>query len=151
MKRNILICLMSLGGLPICLQAQNFHIDWSKISGGGGVSTNGQFSLSGTVGQHDAGATMNGGNYSVAGGFWSGISLVQTLGAPQLSIQFSGGNAIISWAADKGSGFSLQEATTLNSPAPWGPSSATLSTNGNTISATVLNSTGFKFFRLRKP
>ena len=151
MNKPLLICLIFCGRLPISLPAQNFHVDWSKISGGGGTSTNGQFSLSGTAGQDDAGATMNGGGYSLAAGFWSFASVVETPGAPLLSIQFSGGNAIISWAADKGSGFNLQEATSLNSPAQWGPSGATLSTNGNTISATVLHSTGLKFFRLQKP
>jgi len=151
MNKYILICIMLVGWLPISLHAQNFHVDWSKISGGGGASTNEQFSLSGTMGQHDAGATMNGGSYSLADGFWSFASVMQTAGAPLLSIRFSGGNAIISWAADKGSGFSLQEAMSLNPPAQWGPSGATLSTNGNTVSATVLNATDFKFFRLQKP
>lgn len=32
-----------------------FTIDWSTIDGGGGTLTGGTFTLSGTIGQHDAG------------------------------------------------------------------------------------------------
>ena len=35
--------------------AQPYSIDWFKIAGGGGTSTGGNYSLSGTIGQHDAG------------------------------------------------------------------------------------------------
>lgn len=38
---------------------------------GGGLSTSGGYALSGTIGQHDAGA-MSGGSYTLAGGFWGG-------------------------------------------------------------------------------
>lgn len=47
-----------------------FEIDWSTIDGGGGTSTGGEFSLSGTVGQPDAG-TMTGGIFELVGGFWA--------------------------------------------------------------------------------
>lgn len=47
-----------------------FVIDWSTIDGGGGTSTGGEFSLSGTAGQPDAG-TLTGGNFELVGGFWA--------------------------------------------------------------------------------
>ena len=40
--------------------AQQYSIDWHKIAGGGGTSTNGQFTLSGTIGQSDAGGASSG-------------------------------------------------------------------------------------------
>jgi len=49
--------------------AQNYSIDWYDI-GGGGTSSGGQYSLSGAIGQPDAGA-MAGGGYSLSGGFLS--------------------------------------------------------------------------------
>ena len=52
------------------LRAQSYTIDWYTIGGGGGASSGGDFTLSGTIGQPDAG-TMSGGNYTLAGGFWS--------------------------------------------------------------------------------
>src|SRR6266478_8244280 len=74
----------------LCLRAlgQQYSVDWYKIAGGGGTSTNGQYSVSGTIGQHDAGGPMTGGNYSLTGGFWSLIATVSTPGAPSLTIQW---------------------------------------------------------------
>ena len=51
---------------------QDFSISWFTIDGGGGTSTGGDFSLSGTIGQHDAGGPMTGGDFSLTGGFWAG-------------------------------------------------------------------------------
>ncbi|MGE0479518.1 MAG: hypothetical protein AB7Q17_03495 [Phycisphaerae bacterium] len=51
--------------------AQPYSIDWYTIDGGGAMNTTGgAFSLSGTIGQHDAGGPMTGGNFSLTGGFW---------------------------------------------------------------------------------
>src|SRR5438477_13062834 len=89
------------------LRAQTYSIDWYKIAGGGGTSTNGQYAVSGTIGQPDAGNTMAGGNYSLTGGFWSLISVVQTPGAPTLYINQAGSAVTISW--QDVSGWSLQQ------------------------------------------
>ncbi len=49
-----------------------FSIPWFTIDGGGGTSSGGGFTLQGTIGQHDAGATMTGGSFSFTGGYWAG-------------------------------------------------------------------------------
>jgi hypothetical protein len=49
----------------------DYDISWHTIDGGGGTSTGGGFSLSGTIGQPDAG-TMTGGEFTLVGGFWAG-------------------------------------------------------------------------------
>ena len=47
-----------------------YKIDWYTIDGGGEMfSTGGDYELSGTIGQADAGE-MSGGAYSLTGGFW---------------------------------------------------------------------------------
>ena len=47
-----------------------FDLSWFTIDGGGVMrSTGGDFELSGTIGQPDAGA-MSGGNFTLNGGFW---------------------------------------------------------------------------------
>ncbi|MCA3004772.1 MAG: hypothetical protein LW650_08755 [Planctomycetaceae bacterium] len=51
--------------------AQPFAISWYTIDGGGGTSTGGGFTLSGTIGQPDAGV-MTGGGFTLQGGFWPG-------------------------------------------------------------------------------
>ena len=91
--------------------AQQYSIDWYKVSGGGGTSTGGTYAVSGTIGQHDAGGPMTGGNYSVTGGFWALISVVQTPGAPTLYITGSGNTVSVYW--QNVSGWSLQQINNL--------------------------------------
>ena len=54
--------------------AQPFSVNWFKVAGGGGTSTGDVFTVSGTFGQHDAGGPMQGGGFSMAGGFWSPLA-----------------------------------------------------------------------------
>jgi hypothetical protein len=49
----------------------DYQIVWSTIDGGGGQSSGGQYVLTGTIGQPDAGYSA-GGNYELLGGFWPG-------------------------------------------------------------------------------
>ncbi len=51
--------------------AQDFDLFWHTVDGGGEMWTvGGDFELSGTIGQPDAGATMTGGDFALTGGFW---------------------------------------------------------------------------------
>jgi hypothetical protein len=53
--------------------SDDFDLYWHTIDGGGGMfSTGGDFELSGTIGQPDAGV-MTGGDLTLAGGFWPGV------------------------------------------------------------------------------
>ena len=129
--------------------AQNYSIDWHTIDGGGGTSTGGMFSVSGTIGQPDAG-TMNGGNYSLAGGFWEIISAIQTPGAPLLTIHFTTGNrAVVSWPSSS-TGFTLQQNANLNTGS-WGTPSEAVTDNGTNKFITLNSPTGNRFYRLFKP
>ena len=49
----------------------DYEMRWSTIDGGGGTSSGGQYSVSGTIAQPDAG-NLAGGQYEVLGGFWPG-------------------------------------------------------------------------------
>ena len=49
----------------------DYQIVWSTIDGGGGRSAGGQYVLTGTIGQPDAGYSASG-NYELLGGFWPG-------------------------------------------------------------------------------
>src|ERR1051326_5211845 len=91
----VVILVVGFSGLRA--SAQSYSIDWSTIDGGGGTSTGGVYSGSGTVGQPDAGK-MSGGNFSLTGGFWSLLSVVQSPGAPLLAITITTTNtAMVSW------------------------------------------------------
>jgi len=49
--------------------AQSYELNWWTVDGGGGTSTGGSYTLSGTIGQPDAGV-LGGGTYTLIGGFW---------------------------------------------------------------------------------
>jgi uncharacterized membrane protein len=81
MSRKILMRLLLLlmttaalawGGLRVVsAQSGTYDLSWNSVDGGGGTSSGTGYSLSGSIGQADAGA-MAGGNYNLAGGFWGG-------------------------------------------------------------------------------
>ena len=77
-------------------QSANYSIPWHTIAGGGGTSSGGNYTVSGTIGQHST-ATMSGGAYSLTGGFWSIIAAIQTPGSPLLTVTLAGKQATISW------------------------------------------------------
>ena len=124
------------------VNAQPYSVNWYKVSGGGGTSTGGTYHVSGTIGQPDAGGPMTGGGYSVTGGFWA-LYAVQTPGAPELTITYSGGNtAVVSWPLSV-TGWTLQTNSNL-STGTWGNYSGSIVNN----SATVTSKVGNLFFRL---
>jgi len=79
--------------------AQSYSLDWFTVDRGGGTSTGGFYSLSGPMGQPNAGATMANGPYSVTGDFWALSPAVQNTGAPTLAIvaPAAPGQTTISW------------------------------------------------------
>src|SRR6516162_1457502 len=129
-------------------QAQQYSIDWFKIAGGGGTSTNGQYAISGTIGQHDAGGPMTGGSYSLTGGFWALLSVVQTPGAPTLYVTHSGSTVTVFW--QNVSGWSLEQNTSLTLPAAWSTNSSWTTTSGTNY-LNVTSPPGNLFFRLIGP
>ena len=134
--------------LPAIAHAQNYSIDWFKLSGGGGTSTGSIYSITGTIGQPDASGAMSGGNYSLIGGFWSLISVVQTTGLPNLTITHAGNSVIVSWP-NIGS-YTLQQNNNIASGS-WATSSYTITTSNGTNSITITPPTGNLFFRLSQP
>ena len=143
-QRTVLALLIFFGA-AITTPAQTFTIDWFTIDGGGGTSTGGVFTVSGTIGQPDAGGPMTGPNFSLTGGFWALPIGVSTPGGPTLNIaRAAPGLATISWNPAS-PGFVLQMSDSLTPPS-WSdaPSGAA---NPATVPATLPS----KFYRLRKP
>lgn len=131
------------------LHAQTYSVDWHKVAGGGGTSTNSQYTISGTIGQPDASGAMSSGQYSVTGGFWSLISVVQTAGLPNLTITHSGSTVTVSWP-NTGS-YTLQQNANLAVSGGWATSGYTITTASGTNSITLTSPTGNLFFRLSNP
>ncbi len=67
-----LVLVLVLFVSSAALAAGSYDISWWTVDSGGGTSSGGGFTLSGTIGQPDAGATASGGGYTLAGGFWLG-------------------------------------------------------------------------------
>jgi hypothetical protein len=125
-----------------------FDLSWSTIDGGGGTSTGGQFTLSGTIGQPDAGV-LSGGQFKLEGGFWSGITLVQTPGAPMLKVKLiGGGQAVISWPVSV-TGFTLEECTALNSGS-WNATPQSVVDTATEHTVTAPDTGVVKCYRLKK-
>ena len=154
MKTNSLKCLilmgLSLASGTYPLHAQSYSIDWFTIDGGGGTSTGGVYSVSGTIGQPDAG-TMSGGSYSLAGGFWGIISAVQTPGAPLLSIARTATNTVAVFWPSPSSGFVLQQNTNGIGSVNWSNIVSTPADDGTTKTILVNPPIGNRFYRLVHP
>lgn len=59
-----------------------YDLTWNSIDGGGATfSTGGGYSLGGTIGQADAGAS-SGGAYALSGGFWAGVPAIYNAFVP---------------------------------------------------------------------
>jgi hypothetical protein len=146
----LLFCLLTSS---FCLRAvgQQYSINWFKVAGGGGTSTGGAYQVSGTIGQHDAGGPMTNGQYSLIGGFWSVITVVQTPGAPLLTITFNSPlpTVTVSWPSSA-TNYVLQQNSNLTT-VNWTPVGLPVTTNGATLSVTISPPTGNLFFRLNSP
>jgi hypothetical protein len=66
----LLLSLPMLARPSVVSGAVTYQLRWWSIDGGGTINASaGAYSLSGTIGQPDAGF-FNGGGYTLTGGFW---------------------------------------------------------------------------------
>ena len=148
MKRLILIFTVTLIGV-LSGRTQNYSIAWYKISGGGGTSSNGQYVLSGTIGQQDASGPLAGGTYSLTGGFWA-IYAIQTPGSPLLRLFLTATNSVVlAWPAPS-TGFHLQQNPDIRSSNWSGVTNAVNVVNGENH-VTISPPLGNRFYRLIYP
>ena len=153
MKTIIFSILVAL--IALAVSAQNFSVDWYKISGGGGMSSGGPvtgsnyFSVSGTIGQPDASANsaLSGGNFSLTGGFWS-LYAVQTTGFPTLYIRAAAPNsAVLFW--QNVDSYTLQTNSNL-ATTNWADYGGSVALLNGTNNVTFAPAVGNLFFRLRQ-
>ena len=138
--------MLALG--VVAMSAQQYSIPWSPIDGGGGTSTGGVYSVSGTIGQPDAGK-LSGGNFSLTGGFWS-LYAVQTPGAPALSIKLTTTNTAQVYWPSPSTGFTLQVNTNL-ATTNWVTPAESVIDNGTSKYILVNPPTGQRYYRLKNP
>jgi hypothetical protein len=147
-----LVLAFAISCLAVGVRAQQYALDWHTIDGGGGTSTGGVYAISGTIGQPDAGK-LNGGPYSLSGGFWSVTDVIQTPGAPLLSIERLPGGAVRVFWARPADGVVLQQVSGITASPVTGWTDVPVSgyqTNATHVSLTLPAPTGIKVYRLRR-
>ena len=81
--------------------ADPYHVARFTIDSGGGEAAGNGFTLTGTLGQPDAGHDMQGGSFSMTGGFWTGRAfVVQSDGMPELLIRKENAFVVLWWASE---------------------------------------------------
>src|SRR5581483_244527 len=131
--------LLLLGWVALLMAAQvradeSYTVDWWD-TGAGTTSTGGIYSLSGSIGQPDAGS-LTGGEFTLMGGFWAVALPAETMAAPLLTISLTATNTVLlSWPSPS-SGFVLEQAPSLDPP-DWSPTGLTPTDDGATRSVIV--------------
>ncbi len=66
---GVLVCgLLGYGVAP----RDTYELDWCTLDGGGQMwCAGGEYEMSGTIGQPDAGTALTGGDFRLVGGFWA--------------------------------------------------------------------------------
>ncbi len=127
-------------------QAQ-YSIDWFTIDGGGGTSTGGVYSVSGTIGQPDAGV-MSGGNFTLQGGFWAVVAAEQTPGSPFLTVAWTTTNTVlVSWPYPS-TGFALEQSPAVDATT-WAGTTNVPVQKGTNWEIIVAPPAGNRFYRLK--
>ncbi len=121
------------------------------MDGGGGLSTGGIYKLEGTIGQPDAGETLQGGLYDVQGGYWAFIDLVQTPNGPLLCIARGDAvSATLAWPVAGSTGYQLQDASSLIIP-DWDDVPGAPTIVGDEYQVTLSPLVVKRYYRLHKP
>lgn len=138
---------------PANTPAQSFELTWSTLDAGGGTSTaigspGVTFSLSGTIGQPDAGHYAIKEPYSLIGGFWVFASPLE-LSKPTLrSLTTTSNSVIISWPSPS-PGWTLQQNTSLAADS-WADVTTAPMDDGVNKSIVIPLASPIRFYRLRK-
>jgi hypothetical protein len=148
MKRALLLAVLSASLAGAC--AEEFRINWYSVDGGGGTSAGADFVLTSTIGQADAGF-LSGGEYSLAGGFWTVVTGVVSPPepGPRLMVSLGPDGAVILQWPSSATGFVLQHSSRLT-PNSWSDSDIPVDDDGISRSVILERPAELLFFRLHK-
>lgn len=113
----VALLLVLGGGSALAQSGGTFNLRTTTLDAGGGTSTGGAFTLSGTVGQHDANPVpASGDSFTVIGGFWQGAlsALAVTLNSFEAQCRPTEGDILLLWETATETdvlGFNLLRAT----------------------------------------
>jgi len=150
LRRLWLLALAASAFVACAAGAQTFALDWFAIAPAGGASSGGSYQLAATLGQPLAG-TMQGGAYSVVGGFDSVLGELAPAQLPRLRLALAPPNSVqVSWPA-AAQGWVLQQSSNLGPAASWTDVTATVVVIGTDSTVTLPRTVSGQFFRLRHP
>jgi hypothetical protein len=148
LRRLLCAALLLAAGLRV-LNAQDYVIDWATVDSGGGTSTDSVYSVSGTIGQPEAGGPLTVDDFSLVGGFWAILDSGESPNSRVLSIALTATNTVlISWPSPN-AGLVLQQNAELTT-ANWTDVAQTPADDGTTVSLVLPLSGGATYFRLRR-
>ena len=128
---------------------RGYELKHSAFTGGSGSATNSSYRLTASFNPSKTGVATNGG-YSLAGNF-PGIYVVQTPGAPLLSITRSGTGFVLAWP-NPSTGFKLQSTASLTTPDWADVALPVVVTGGNkTVTVPPAPADSMSYYRLMKP
>jgi hypothetical protein len=143
--RNAAIACAFATAALVAVAVETFEVEYGGVGGGGGTSSGGDFVLTGGIGGIGDGRSA-GGAFTLEGGSLAMFMVVQTAGAPRLTLTRSGDDVIISWPVTA-IGFGLEQTGDLTTPA-WGGTGLTPVVVGEAYQVTVPANSSSKFFRL---
>jgi hypothetical protein len=153
MKRKYfaVLRLMAVATVLIALSASaqgRYSIRRHSFTSIGAKSTGGGYSLGIAVGITGTGTTVSGGSFSVASSPWR-VLVLQTPGAPLLSVARSNNSVVVSWSVTVDS-FVLEEGASLNTPIFWSQTPLAYVTNAASVSVIVRAPVATRIYRLKK-
>jgi hypothetical protein len=132
-----------------------FEMKSSVVATGGTVASSDdqRFVLNGTIGQIHAAPSLQSADqrFAMEPGFWHGIQVVQTVGAPTLKIRLgSRETLILSWPV-AATGFELEETDSLGGRPEWTLTSKEVVDTATEHTVAVPRTGLMKLYRLKKP
>jgi hypothetical protein len=132
-----------------------FEMKSLVVASGGTVasSSDQRFILNGTTGQLNAAPSLQSADqrFAMEPGFWHGIQVVQTVGAPTLKVRLGPRDTLIlSWPVTA-SGFELEETDSLGGRLEWSLTSKDVVDTATEHTVAVPRTGPMKLYRLRKP
>lgn len=143
----VALSVACLSGEPSAPAAE-LRLDSLTVDGGCGVSRGKSFTLIGTTGQSEAGL-HSAGALKLEGGFWHGVSVVQTPGAPKLRVQLvADGRILLAWPVAV-TGFVVEQCTDLTA-ATWSPTPRPVADTASEHTVTIPASGIVRCYRLKQ-
>jgi hypothetical protein len=144
--RNGVFALAFTAAGMLAMAAGTFQLEHAGVGSGGGTSSGGDFVVTGQIGVLGTGQST-GGSFTLEGGSLAMFMVVQTAGAPMLTLTRVGNDVVISWPVTA-IGFELEQTGNLSAPS-WSGLGMSPTVVGDHFQMTLPATGSSKFFRLQ--